>query len=345
MRDANTRDFHKMELRNFFNLLDIDGDGELSRADLRRAAGMLGWSWREAPVFAVLDILAVMAPISENNFLKYMGQIQDDPFGPYGRVLSNLIDLYKLETGLIGRKRGISLIDNEETGDAVSEITDSIYPGASENYRKILESPDRPEPEISIGDSAVLIIDPQFSFTCGAWKRSIGPDADIEVRPIRAAFENCARHLEKYYSHIETMFTRCPFPPSSYEWDERLAGIVDANQAYFVKPGNSVLWPPANCFGTWIDFIIEKGTRFLVIGGCTLNSCVRVSAADTQRYAGDRDFRVIVDLTLSGARLENYRPSSRFGGASPVGAAIREMEMAGVWVARRVKWAGKMVHK
>jgi hypothetical protein len=41
------------------------------------------------------------------------------------------------------------------------------------------------------------------------------------------------------------MFTRCPFPPGSYDWDDRLAEIIDNKQLYFIKPGKSVLIPPS----------------------------------------------------------------------------------------------------
>ncbi len=41
----------EIELNRLFNLLDIGGDGKLSREDLRMAAEILGWSWREAPLY------------------------------------------------------------------------------------------------------------------------------------------------------------------------------------------------------------------------------------------------------------------------------------------------------
>jgi hypothetical protein len=187
-------------------------------------------------------------------------------------------------------------------------------------------------------DAALLIIDPQRSFTCGTWMRSAGAGADTEVAPIRLAFDHCARLLAALDSRVETMFTRCPFPPDSYDWDERLSGVVDDSQLYFVKPGNSVLWPPTNGFRRWVEHLIQGGKKALVMGGCTLNSCLRVSALETRRCFADRGFRVAVDLSLAGARTSNYVPSELFGGMSAVESAVREMTAAGVRVAPQVTW-------
>ena len=135
---------------------------------------------------------------------------------------------------------------------------------------------------------------------------------------------------------MEIMFTRCPFPPGSYDWDDRLAGIIDSKQLYFIKPGNSVLYPPLNGFKNWLERCITKGKRTLIIGGCTLNSCVRVSSIDTVDRFKIRNFRVVVDLSLCGARSHSFLPSSLFAGESAVESAIRQMTAAGVQVARRV---------
>ena len=75
-----------------------------------------------------------------------------------------------------------------------------------------------------------------------------------------------------------------------------------------------------------------------MIAGCTLNSCVRVSAVETQRLFGPRGLRVLGDLGLSGARVGNYRRSAEFGGHSSVETAVREMEAAGVRVASGIDW-------
>ena len=168
--------------------------------------------------------------------------------------------------------------------------------------------------------------------------QSMGPKGDHEVMPIRLAFDNCARLLEVGYRRLETMFTRCPFPPESYDWDERLDAILADAQLYFVKPGNSVLWPPTNGFAQWVEGLLARGKHTLVMGGCTLNSCLRVSASETQQCFRDDGLRVVVDLSLCGARTRNYIQSPFFGGMSSVESAIRQMAASGVTVAERVEW-------
>jgi len=74
------------------------------------------------------------------------------------------------------------------------------------------------------------------------------------------------------------------------------------------------------------------------MGGCTLNSCLRVSALETQRSFADRGLRVAVDLSLAGARTSNYVPSELFGGMSAVASAVREMIAAGVRVVSGITW-------
>ena len=168
--------------------------------------------------------------------------------------------------------------------------------------------------------------------------QSVGAGAETEVAPIRLAFDHCARLLAALDRRVETMFTRCPFPPDSYAWDERLGEVVEDSQLYFIKPGNSVLWPPTNGFSKWVDHLVRQGRKTLVMGGCTLNSCLRVSAVETQYSFADRGLRVAVDLSLVGARTSNYVPSGLFGGMSAVESAVREMIAAGVRVAPRVTW-------
>ncbi|MCP5102753.1 MAG: cysteine hydrolase, partial [bacterium] len=184
----------------------------------------------------------------------------------------------------------------------------------------------------------LLIIDPQRSFTSGVWMRSIGANAGLEVAPIRLAFDNCAQMLSELSSTVETMFTRCPFPPGSYDWDERFDSLIKDSQPYFIKPGNSVMWPPTNGFREWVDGLLANDKNILVMGGCTLNSCVRVSAIDTMELFKSRGLQVVVDLSISGARTSNFTPSSQYGGLSSVESAILQMREAGVHVARHVTW-------
>jgi nicotinamidase-related amidase len=192
--------------------------------------------------------------------------------------------------------------------------------------------------QIKADDAALLIIDPQRSFTRGVWMTSIGNKADKDVKPIAMAFDACAGLLKAYYGRMNIMFTRCPFPPDSYGWDDRFSDLIDSNQLYFIKPGNSVLFPPRNGFREWICHLDDSGKQALVIGGCTLNSCVRISAIDTLVQLRPRNLQVLVDLSLCGARLSNYRPSSTWGGLSAVESAVDQMTASGVKVVTSVKW-------
>ena len=200
------------------------------------------------------------------------------------------------------------------------------------NYRTLLQSLKHPVLEFSNEKTAVLIIDPQHSFTGGLWKYSIGPQADFEVKPICQAFENCAIFLKEYYRKMEIRFTRCPFPGASYDWDQRVRDLIDPEQPYFHKPGNSVLWPPNNGFREWIENLLAQGKQNLVIGGCTLNSCVRVSAIETQTFFKQQGLQVMVNLSLAGARTRNFIASPFYGGLSSVESAIQQMQSAGVIV-------------
>jgi hypothetical protein len=168
--------------------------------------------------------------------------------------------------------------------------------------------------------------------------KSIGSKAELEVKPIQLAFERCARFLNENYGFIETMFTRCPFPSESYGWDDVFTGIIDPQQLYFVKPGNSVLFPSTNGFREWVENVINEDKKILVIGGCTLNSCVRVSSIETQKKFQARRLQIVVNLSLCGARISSFIPSSLYGGMSAVESAVREMIDAGVQVTQCVRW-------
>jgi hypothetical protein len=255
---------------DIFNVLDVNKDGTLSRLEIHDAAKRLRWHWREAPIYAALDFLTVKNNLTRNQFISYMHQIYNDPYGPYGEVLLN---------------------------------QDFIYSESSK---------------------AFVIIDPQQSFTAGVWRESIPDD---EIKPIRIAFDNCAKFLKENYGNMNIMFSRCPFPIDSYEWDESIRGILDDKQLYFIKPGNSILIPHTNGFTDWI---IKSRIESLIIGGCTLNSCIRVSAVEIKKKFPT--LKIMVDLSLSGARSSNYQSAELFDGLSPVEAAKQEMIDAGVVV-------------
>ena len=167
---------------------------------------------------------------------------------------------------------------------------------------------------------------------------SIGYGGEREVIPIRSAFGNCSAFLTRYYGQMEIMFTRCPFPVDSYGWAGRLSDILDRDQLYFIKPGNSVLFPHTNGFSQWVSRCIDHGKKTLIMGGCTLNSCVRVSSIETSRKFRNRNLQVAVDLSLSGARTKNYISSPAFNGLSAVESAVAQMLDEGIQVVRQIEW-------
>jgi hypothetical protein len=341
-----------MTPNELFDTLDLNKNGVLSRLELHEAARRMGWHWGEAPVFAVLDLFTIAKPMARDNFIAYMNQIIEDPRGPYGRVLLNahpfLSSIVSKRTAISKEKKAdvhevnnkkYQAISNDKTCndmDALLKHRDNI--GVANIYQKIIENMNIKPLEISSDDAALLIIDPQRSFTRGVWMKSIGSEAELEVKPIRFAFEKCAQFLNENFSLVETMFTRCPFPPCSYDWDDAFSGIIDAGQLYFIKPGNSVLFPDTNGFREWVEGLMDDGKKILVMAGCTLNSCIRKSSIDTQQYFKEGMLQVVVDLSLSGARAGSYMQSSLYGGLSAVESAVREMAGVGVRVAQCVQW-------
>jgi hypothetical protein len=326
----------KISIEELFNLLDVNRDKELTRRELRQAAQSLGWHWHQAPLYAVLDLLTIRSPLSISTFISYMNQILRDPDGPYGRVLLNS-----------------GLYTNPPPGYTKRKVQDTkqikrLMPCAK--YQALIAFPldargksnftEEPETDVSISSdkAGLLVIDPQRSFTIGVWMQSISSNADHEVEPIRLAFDNCALLLSKLGSRVETMFTRCPFPPGSYDWDERFNKVIKNSQLYFIKPGNSVMWPPVNGFREWVQRLLAHNKNTLVMGGCTLNSCVRVSSIDTMRLFKSHGLRVVVDLSICGARAGNFTPSSQYNGLSSVESAVQQMKEAGVQVVQYVTW-------
>ncbi len=335
-------------IASIFESLDLDQDGFLSRQELYTSAVEMEWGWHEAPLFALLDLLTIPGPLSKNRFAAYVNEIKTDSLGPYGRVLRHAPffdphrDMRKVDDSLMAQRTAgpaandrqpSALIDKNESEVGVA-LEKMAGPDVAAGYRQRLNS--LQELRCAADSVAVLLIDPQRSFTAGAWMRSIGVPASEDVIPIRRAFANCAVFLEKYYRILAFMFTRCPFPPASYGWDDRVGRAIDSDQLYFIKPGNSVLFPPLNGFRRWVGRCLQDGKNLLLMGGCTLNSCVRVSAIETQHFFRNQNLQVVVDLSLSGARLRNYVPGPQFDGLSAVESAVRQMLSAGVQVVRRV---------
>jgi len=333
-----------MKAGDLFSDLDLDFDGSLSRSELHKAADILGWGWRHAPIFAVLDLFIVKAPMSREEF------IMNSQMGPYGNILlkSPVFSTPAL-SGTDDASRRLHQDDPisnktkkqaHNTPDEAAPVLMSINDQQSaDDYDLLLKSLACPKVKAAFDDTALFIIDPQRSFTKGAWMNSIGYNAESEVAVIELAFRNCARLLKEVKGTVETMFSRCPFPPGSYGWDDQLENIIDDDQLYFIKPGNSILWPTTNGFSNWVDGLISRKKKKLVIGGCTLNSCVRISAIEVQKQFLKAGLKVVVDLSLCGGRAGNYKRSSQFNGKSSVESAVREMEAAGVCVTGRVDWA------
>jgi len=330
---------------SLFEILDVTNDGAISRSDLHQAAKRMDWHWAKAPFFAMLDLLTINNPIPKKQFNACMQQIKGDPMGPYGKVLKNSPHFslpqstWQNRYSRKSRKESRCAPEKGQRKMGVELVwTSGKTPGAaiSVGYQKLLQAHD--PCRIFNNKAALLVIDPQKSFTHGVWMNSMGVEAEAEVEPIVAAFKNCSRLLKMIYGRWEIMFTRCPFPPDSYVWDGRLAEIIDENQLYFIKPGNSVLDPPLNGFREWVERCIKQGKSTLVIGGCTLNSCVRVSAIDIQKLFKNSRLRIIVDLSICGARTQNYLPSPIYNGLSAVESAIEQMLDVGVQVVSRVKW-------
>ena len=333
-----------------FERLDLNRDGRVSRSELHTAAERMGWHWQEAPIFALLDLLTISEPITKKQFSVYLQQIADDPMGPYGMVLLNAPDYLtatrprrnqpfpRKRAGAddISNKHRRHVEDTDVEGKLNTSLEKRFGTEIANDYSSLLGTLDTYR--ASTSDAALLIIDPQLSFTEGVWKQSIGIGAATDVQPIVIAFANCGRLLKLIYGRMEIMFTRCPFPPRSYDWDKRLAGIIDRKQNYFIKPGNSVFFPPLNGFKDWLEFCVSKGKGTLIIGGCTLNSCVRVSSIESANRMKNRNIRVVVDLSICGARLRNYLPSPLYEGVSAVESAIRQMTAADVQVVRRVEY-------
>ena len=335
---------------SLFEILDVNNDGAISRSDLHVAAKRMGWHWDEAPIFALLDLLTIPGPIRKHQFAAYMQQVRNDPMGPYGRVLMNAAHFSSTETQRFGQSSSIrrtegriqlkrfagGIQDDDFETDLVFILEKASGIDIASSYQKFLQTLDKGR--ILIDDAAFLVIDPQRSFTQGVWMQSIGDAAAVDVEPIAAAFKNCSKLLNEIYGRREIMFTRCPFPPGSYDWDDCLAEIIDDKQLYFIKPGNNVLIPPCNGFKEWVERCIEFGKYTLVIGGCTLNSCVRVSSIETLRYFKSKNLRIVVDLSICGARTRNFLPSPLYNGLSAVESAVNQMAAAGVQVVRRVDW-------
>lgn len=333
------------EFVELFEALDKDREGKLTREKLFSAAIYLCWQGPQAHLYALLDYLTIRSPLDRETFVACLEEVQNDPQGVYGQVLRRgPLGAKQLYGGGQSRKE-IELPQDEEvlwagtglagTAGLLEEIVSSERSG---DYAEALQRSAVGGYCVCSSETALLLIDPQRSFTAGDWLWRLGPIGDMEAMPIRLAFDNCARLLEAVYGRVETMFSRCPFGPESFPWDEALVPILDTDQPYFLKPSNNLFMPDSNGYGEWLEALVENGIRTLVMGGCTLNSCLRVSAVATRNAIPFEQLQVVADLSLCGARTTNYLNAEQFGGISPVEAAMREMAESGVVVASQVTW-------
>jgi len=85
----------------------------------------------------------------------------------------------------------------------------------------------------------------------------------------------------------------------------RLGNLLDKDQPYFLKPSNKLFMPASNGYGDRLAALAETGIRTLVKGGCTLNSCLWVSAVATRNTIPRENLKAVVDLSLCGARTSS----------------------------------------
>ena len=116
------------------------------------------------------------------------------------------------------------------------------------------------------------------------------------------------------------------------------------------KRGSDVM--EADGFAPWLEERLAEGVRTLVVCGCTTTSCVRVSSQSVHRAYAARGLRVVVDLSLCGARLDNHDRDGRaaedevllreygaeVGGRSAVDLALLQMRRSGVTLVEEYPW-------
>jgi len=197
-----------------------------------------------------------------------------------------------------------------------------------------------------------------------------------EVQPLHLAFDRVAALLPKLSTDVHVLVTQCLFP-TAYDFalyppvNDALAARDETTIKRVIKPGNSIL--QARGAPQWFDEFVASsndGVPTVVFGGCTLTSCVRVSALDLcKRYTdklsklstSPRRLNVCVDLNLCAARASNYirrcpscliRYITFYGHrrepctcdssvdlVSPVDKAVMDMRAAGVNVYDSFDWS------
>ena len=220
----------------------------------------------------------------------------------------------------------------------------------------------------SARNTVVVLIDCQQSFIKGFWMCGVDP---AEVEPLRLAFDRVATLLPKLSTDVRLLVTQCPFPTTfDFALHPPVSDALEARDAAtikrVIKPGNSVL--QARGATQWFDDLAScsvDGVPTVVLGGCTLTSCIRVSALDLyERYCMSTSqprLKVCVDLNLCAARASNYlwrchgcmsrymtfygrgrQPCTCKSGVdliSPVDKTVSDMRAAGIHVYDSFDWS------
>eukprot|EP00899_Mesostigma_viride_P024168 jgi/Mesvir1/4936/Mv15926-RA.1 len=151
--------------------------------------------------------------------------------------------------------------------------------------------------------SILLLIDLQSYFTSGSWACHFGLE---EVGPISDCFDtfrSIASKVDLHAKFDEVAITKCGWNTYDLPLDERVRPFLE-QATCFHKPDTNIVDNPT--FVEWMDSRIQgRDVSTLVIGGCTVTSCVRVSSIAIKRYWQDR-LNVIVDMSICGARSSNY---------------------------------------
>ena len=214
-------------------------------------------------------------------------------------------------------------------------------------------------------NTILLLIDLQQSFTVGSWKKSVFHCLKDGVTVIDKCFERCSQLLGQIPTDQSLILSICPFYlEADRNLDPKISRFVNKTHRIFLKPGNCIL----HSFGfeTYLNSLLLTHPQLdtILMGGCTLTSCIRVSSCALKRRFSDR-LRVVVSLELSGARdanylkrcpscLSDYMEGNIFGcapvencadcagvgsdGISPVDMAVRNMREAGCVVVPSVQF-------
>eukprot|EP00747_Dinoflagellata_sp_TGD_P105837 gnl/TRDRNA2_/TRDRNA2_169671_c0_seq4.p1 gnl/TRDRNA2_/TRDRNA2_169671_c0~~gnl/TRDRNA2_/TRDRNA2_169671_c0_seq4.p1 ORF type:complete len:229 (-),score=39.55 gnl/TRDRNA2_/TRDRNA2_169671_c0_seq4:47-733(-) len=195
--------------------------------------------------------------------------------------------------------------------------------------------------------TALLLIDCQKAFLTGYWAECFGTN---QVGPIEKAFSNTVALLKKpqLLSGCAVICTKCYTHGEEAEFDDRLKPMLREVPCVH-KPTTDVTLNPR--FHDWFRVHLAAGVKTLVVGGCTTTSCVRVSSQAIRKAYPDISLRVVVDLSLCGARVDNYLPNAdqdpdllriygpeKCHGASPVDLAVLQMRSSGVEVVDAYDW-------